>query len=140
MTYQRGDLGSFGVSYKVAPETTETVINAQMCFQVNGTKDSTILPQIVIPDLTEFTVCCLKLTGQCHTPLITLLVPRCTENAANHRYRRANETHHLPVSLGGVSLHSLNALYGEIPTTCLKLRLVSSRHGLCIEIGLKIFN
>ncbi|OQV18628.1 Counting factor associated protein D [Hypsibius exemplaris] len=55
MTFQRGDIAPSGVSYKVAPETTESVLNAQTCFQVNGTQDAEILPQSILPDLTEFT-------------------------------------------------------------------------------------
>ena len=55
-TYQRGDQKPYGISYKVAPLTTETVLNDRTCFEVNGTHDGEVLAQAIIPDLSEFTV------------------------------------------------------------------------------------
>lgn len=55
-TYQRGDQQPFGISYKVAPLTTETVFNDRTCFEVNGTHDGEVLAQAILPDLSEFTV------------------------------------------------------------------------------------
>lgn len=54
-TYQRGDQQPYGMSYKVAPFTTETVLNDRTCFEVNGTHDGEVLAQAIIPDLSEFT-------------------------------------------------------------------------------------
>ncbi|ELT93269.1 hypothetical protein CAPTEDRAFT_181131 [Capitella teleta] len=56
-TYQLpGDgVSTFGISRKVAPMTTEEVLNQINCFQVNGTKEAPITIQTVLPDLANFT-------------------------------------------------------------------------------------
>ncbi|XP_025110869.1 digestive cysteine proteinase 2-like [Pomacea canaliculata] len=55
-TFQRGDIGSYGVSYKVAFMTTDSVNNKLSCFLVNGTQDAPFGPQTIFPDTTGFTV------------------------------------------------------------------------------------
>ena len=58
VTYQFGSSKSkpFGTSYKIAPMTTETVLNKRSCFEVDGSKDAPVTAQSVLPDLSEFTV------------------------------------------------------------------------------------
>ncbi|XP_046739827.1 digestive cysteine proteinase 1 [Diprion similis] len=51
-TYQLGKEGANGITVKMAPITTETDLNKETCLQVNGTSDSKILPQTIIPDAT----------------------------------------------------------------------------------------
>nr|CAH7744140.1 unnamed protein product [Callosobruchus chinensis] len=52
-TYQLGGNG-FGTSIKIAPITTEHELNVKTCLQVNGTAEDKILPQTVLPALTNF--------------------------------------------------------------------------------------
>lgn len=47
---------SYGTGIKIAPMTDEVQTNAKTCFWVNGTKDSPLSIQGVIPDTTEFSV------------------------------------------------------------------------------------
>ncbi|XP_029426968.1 digestive cysteine proteinase 2-like isoform X2 [Rhinatrema bivittatum] len=54
ITFQHGFEKPFGVGYKITPETTETEVNVRKCFQVNGTAQSPILPQSVLPSLEGF--------------------------------------------------------------------------------------
>ncbi|XP_043915938.1 digestive cysteine proteinase 2-like [Protopterus annectens] len=49
ITFQHGFRKPLGIGYKISPETTETEVNVQKCFQVNGTSDSPVLPQSVFP-------------------------------------------------------------------------------------------
>ncbi|XP_038218244.1 digestive cysteine proteinase 1 [Zerene cesonia] len=44
----------FGTSIKIAPITTEQVLNQQTCLQVNGSSDNNINVQSVLPDMTDF--------------------------------------------------------------------------------------
>ena len=54
-TIQRGDLGEFGRWLVVHPWTTEEVMNEQVCFVVNGTKDWQMKKaQPMVPDWREF--------------------------------------------------------------------------------------
>ncbi|XP_021934298.1 digestive cysteine proteinase 1 isoform X2 [Zootermopsis nevadensis] len=53
-TYQLSKFGEFGSSLKVAPVTTEKVHNLDSCLQVNGSSESRIEPQSILPDLTGF--------------------------------------------------------------------------------------
>ncbi len=46
----------FGVGIKVAPMTDETVKNAKTCFWMNGTAETPVAIQSVIPTLDEFDV------------------------------------------------------------------------------------
>ena len=46
----------YGVGIKVSPMTTETVLNAKTCFWMNGSADSPVEIQPVLPDTTNFTV------------------------------------------------------------------------------------
>lgn len=55
-TYQLSNAGENGISLKVAPITTETDLNKDTCLQVNGTNDSKIRPQTIIPDATGMEV------------------------------------------------------------------------------------
>ena len=57
ITIQRADMTKYGVSYKLAPMSTEKKLNMDMCFQVNGTnKDDAVMVQSVLPDLAGFKV------------------------------------------------------------------------------------
>nr|ARK19965.1 counting factor associated protein D [Ampulex compressa] len=51
-TFQLSHKGSYGASIKIAPVTTESVLNEETCLQVNGTKELKIKPQAIIPDTT----------------------------------------------------------------------------------------
>ncbi|XP_003705787.1 C1 family peptidase 26-29-p [Megachile rotundata] len=51
-TYQLSHKGSYGKSIKIAPITTENILNAETCLEVNGTRDLKIEPQTIIPDTT----------------------------------------------------------------------------------------
>ena len=53
---QSNSATDFGVGIKVAPMTTETVLNAKTCFWMNGTSDSPVTIQPILPDATNFTV------------------------------------------------------------------------------------
>ncbi|XP_063833642.1 digestive cysteine proteinase 2 [Ostrinia nubilalis] len=44
----------FGTSIKIAPVTTESVLNQQTCLQVNGSSEMAIEVQTVLPDMTDF--------------------------------------------------------------------------------------
>lgn len=60
-TYQLGKYAKYGSSIKIAPVTTETVLNEDTCLQVNGTHEMLIEPQGIVPDLTGFKVSMLLL-------------------------------------------------------------------------------
>jgi hypothetical protein len=47
----------YGVGIKVAPMTTETILNGKTCFWMNGTADAPVEIQSVLPDSSNFTVC-----------------------------------------------------------------------------------
>lgn len=53
-TYQLSKEGEYGSSIKVAPVTTEEVLNEDTCLQVNGTSNTAIQPQSILPDLSLF--------------------------------------------------------------------------------------
>ncbi|CAN9503787.1 unnamed protein product [Ophioblennius macclurei] len=53
-TFQLGSEQLFGAAYKISPETTEEELNVMKCFQVNGTKEETVMPQAVLPDVQGF--------------------------------------------------------------------------------------
>lgn len=53
-TYQLSDEGEFGRIYKLAPITTEEVLNKPSCFLVDGAKEAPVKPQGVLPDLSGF--------------------------------------------------------------------------------------
>jgi len=57
-TYQIGGNGvdDFGHSYKVAPMTTEKVLNEKHCFVVNGESSYPVKPQTILPDISAFNV------------------------------------------------------------------------------------
>ncbi|XP_013412168.1 digestive cysteine proteinase 2-like [Lingula anatina] len=54
VSIMRGDVGPYGSSFKIAYMTTDTVMNKKSCFQVNGTSDSPVKSQSILPDLTGF--------------------------------------------------------------------------------------
>lgn len=47
---------TYGTGIKVAPMTDEVQTNVKTCFWINGTKDSPLTLQSVIPDTTDFSV------------------------------------------------------------------------------------
>lgn len=51
-TFQLSSEGSYGASIKIAPITTESVMNEETCLQVNGSSNFKIHPQSIIPDTT----------------------------------------------------------------------------------------
>lgn len=53
-TYQLSHEGDFGTSLKIAPVTTDEILNKITCLQVNGTSDNKIQPQSILPDCKEF--------------------------------------------------------------------------------------
>ncbi|XP_026316532.1 counting factor associated protein D [Hyposmocoma kahamanoa] len=55
-TYQLtpGVYPKFGSNIKIAPVTTETVLNQQTCLQVNGSDEQNVQIQSVLPDMTDF--------------------------------------------------------------------------------------
>ena len=55
-TYQKRNYGDYGTSIKIAPVTTETELNSITCLQVNGSESNTVLPQSIIPDISNFKV------------------------------------------------------------------------------------
>lgn len=55
-TFQLSHKGSYGKSIKIAPITTESVVNEETCLEVNGTKEIKVQPQAIIPDTTEMEV------------------------------------------------------------------------------------
>lgn len=55
-TYQRSDLGSYGTAFKVVPMYTEKRGNYKGCWYRNGTRIWPIIPQPIIPNITEFEV------------------------------------------------------------------------------------
>lgn len=56
-TFQLGSEKPWGASYKISPETTEVELNVMKCFQVNGTEDERVTPQVTLPDTHDFEVC-----------------------------------------------------------------------------------
>jgi C1A family cysteine protease len=54
-TYQLSKVNEHGVMRKIVPMTTNDLINQLTCFEVNGTADSEIQPQSILPDVTNFT-------------------------------------------------------------------------------------
>ena len=53
---QRGDLGSFGATFKVVFMTNYQVTNQLSCFGMNGTSDFKIATQTIFPDTTSMNV------------------------------------------------------------------------------------
>ncbi|KAF8787469.1 digestive cysteine proteinase 1-like [Argiope bruennichi] len=53
-TYQRADMGDFGVSYKIAYMPDESGTPVRTCFQVNGSNENPVGIQSIIPDLSVF--------------------------------------------------------------------------------------
>ena len=43
-------MGKYGVMRKIVPMTTDTVTNRLSCFEVNGTADSRVEAQSILPD------------------------------------------------------------------------------------------
>lgn len=59
-TYQLSHEGEYGASLKVAPVTTNEILNKITCLQVNGTAENRIGPQAILPNVKEF-----ELAGRC---------------------------------------------------------------------------
>jgi len=59
LTVQRGDVSPAedveGVNYKISYMVNSSGVAERVCFQVNGSAESPVKPQNVIPDLSEFT-------------------------------------------------------------------------------------
>ena len=55
-TYQLAKNGRYGNYLKVAPITTETVMNQIRCFASPGAKGSEVKPQGILPDIFKFKV------------------------------------------------------------------------------------
>lgn len=55
-TYQLTNEGQFGTSLKIAPITTNEVLNKQTCLQVNGSDKYSIEVQAILPDVKNFTL------------------------------------------------------------------------------------
>lgn len=55
-TIQRGDKGSYGQHFMIAPMSNEEVLNQITCFQLNGTANAVVGPQHMLPDMTNFSV------------------------------------------------------------------------------------
>ena len=55
-TYQRGDLGPYGTTFKVVPMYTDKKGNYQGCWHLRGTKHHPIIPQPAVPNMTDFKV------------------------------------------------------------------------------------
>lgn len=53
-TYQLKNFGQYGTSLKIAPVTTEDILNVNECLQVNGTEEMSIEVQSILPELTGF--------------------------------------------------------------------------------------
>ncbi|TRZ00462.1 hypothetical protein DNTS_033225 [Danionella cerebrum] len=53
-TFFLGNYLAYGTVYKITPVTTETEFNTMKCFQLNGTKEDPIQPQIAVPDVQGF--------------------------------------------------------------------------------------
>ena len=58
VTIQRASkkAAEYGMLVKVAPMSTEKVLNERGCFLVNGSADTPVSIQSILPDLTNFTV------------------------------------------------------------------------------------
>ena len=48
--------GQYGTSYKIVPETTQNFTNQITCFKIPGMEGGPVMPQGVLPDVTNFTV------------------------------------------------------------------------------------
>lgn len=57
-TYQRADLGKYGVTFKVVPMYTEKDGNYIGCWNLEGHKGWPIIPQPIVPNMTYFKVRC----------------------------------------------------------------------------------
>ncbi|KAG8240428.1 hypothetical protein J437_LFUL003142 [Ladona fulva] len=53
-TYQLSKQGDYGALRKIIPVTTESEVNAISCLEVNGTEESRVSPQSILPDLTGY--------------------------------------------------------------------------------------
>lgn len=53
-TYQLKNQGKYGALRKIVPVTTENKINEKSCLEVNGTEDSQVSPQSILPDLAGY--------------------------------------------------------------------------------------
>ncbi|XP_033013777.1 digestive cysteine proteinase 1-like [Lacerta agilis] len=54
VTLQLGSTKPYGTMFKLTPQTTEDIVNAEKCFQLNGTKDGPVKPQGVFPSFKGF--------------------------------------------------------------------------------------
>ncbi|KAH0631236.1 hypothetical protein JD844_005480, partial [Phrynosoma platyrhinos] len=54
ITLQLGCVKPYGTLFKITPATTEKVVNAEKCFQLNGTKEDHVQAQGVFPNMKNF--------------------------------------------------------------------------------------
>ena len=65
-TYQRGDIGQYGITQKVFYKSTYQVTNELTCLQIGGSGYPPLLPQTVLPDVSGMKValslalCCVR--------------------------------------------------------------------------------
>lgn len=55
-TYQFSNVGSYGRNFKIQSNDTVESENTEKCSSVRGTKELRITPQVILPDLSNFTV------------------------------------------------------------------------------------
>jgi hypothetical protein len=60
-TFQRADLGQYGMMLKVVPMTDENVVNQINCFRVDGTADSPVTTQSILPGTETVSVLCQEM-------------------------------------------------------------------------------
>ena len=51
-----GELGAYGTLYEMVPETTKEFINRNVCFKVPGFDGAAVVPQGILPDMSNFQV------------------------------------------------------------------------------------
>ena len=53
-TFQRQDIGQYGLMFKLVPMTNEQVTNQINCFEVKGSQESPVTTQSILPNLQGF--------------------------------------------------------------------------------------
>ena len=56
MIFNLGNEGSHGTMYKIVPETTKDFMNQETCFKIPGQEGAKVLPQTILPDISQYTV------------------------------------------------------------------------------------
>ena len=55
-TFQRGDQGDYGMSYKYVPMFNDQQKNFDGCYTITGTANRRIIAQVITPNMTWFKV------------------------------------------------------------------------------------